>query len=139
MARVGPIRAGLLIAAIFAPLLLLMCCGLGAVGVLTGEEVPAPSDSPPASPSPATEVRTVSETEEIPFPEETVDDPSLPEGIEEVRVSGRMGTKRLTYEVTLIDGTENDRRLVSEEIIREPVTEVVAIGTQPSPPPEPNM
>ncbi|HEY8451842.1 MAG TPA: G5 domain-containing protein [Natronosporangium sp.] len=83
----------------------------------------------PPSRAPKLETRLVAETEEIPFPVEVVHLPSLPRGTEVVRVDGRPGVRKVTYEVTLINGVEADRTVVSEEIVREPVSKVVAVGT----------
>lgn len=92
------------------------------------------------SPSPVVEVRTVVETEEIPFSEEEVKDSSLPEGTRKVRTEGVVGTREYVYEVTFVDGVETGRELVSEEVTEEPVTEVIVIGTgkkEPRPAPQP--
>ena len=145
-------RAALLISAIVLPLVLLCCGGVTVASLIAGvsPEGPGVSPAPPAptepgppesptdpTPSPAVEVRAVTETEEIPFEQERVDDPSLPEGTEEVRVEGRAGLKRLVYRVTITDGVETARELVTEVVVREPVHEVVATGTKPPPEPEP--
>jgi hypothetical protein len=47
------------------------------------------------------------------------------------------GEKTLTYEVRYTNGVETDRELVKEELTKEPVTEVIAIGTRREPEPEP--
>ena len=52
------------------------------------------------------------------------------EGKREVRTEGVAGTKELVYEVTLVNGVETSRTLVSEEVTEEPVPEVIAIGTR---------
>ncbi|MFS8499415.1 MAG: G5 domain-containing protein [Micromonosporaceae bacterium] len=100
----------------------------------------APADRPEvaASRTASVEVRTVTETEEIPFEEVVVDDPSLPAGTTQLRVEGRPGVKTLTYEVTYTDGVETDRKLVGSKITEEPVDRVVARGTgRPASEPEP--
>jgi hypothetical protein len=113
------------------------------VGVLTAcaarrEPVSAParlvpSTTPPATaaePQPVIERRTVTETVEIPFTEQTVRDPALASGTTVVRSNGAAGLKTLTYEVTLTDGVETARTLVGEAVTRAPVTKVTAIGTK---------
>ncbi|WP_199701263.1 G5 domain-containing protein [Jiangella rhizosphaerae] len=46
--------------------------------------------------------------------------------------------RTLTYEVTLTDGVETGRSLVSDEVTTAPVDEVTSVGTyEPPPPPEP--
>lgn len=138
------LRAAAIIAAIILPLL--CCVGLvvaGAIGdqLEGGEESPttstvSPTPTATASPSPVVETRTVTESEAIPFEEETVEDPTLPEGTEEVRTEGEEGERILTYEVTYVDGDEADRELVDEEVAEEPVARVVVVGTGTESPPE---
>jgi resuscitation-promoting factor RpfB len=142
-ARLEPLPKALLILAV--PLFLL--CGVVTVVAAANDEsrdeppsagLREPARSAPASLSPRIVTRTVTETEEIPYDEETVEDPSLPEGTEEVRTEGVPGELTVTYEVTLTNGVETDRRRVSEEVTLEPVDEVTVIGTmQPQPEPEP--
>ena len=72
--------------------------------------------------------RTLTEEVEIPFDEQTVKDYNLAPGTQEVRQFGEIGVKQLTYEVFYEKGVEKTRKLVSEEVKREPVTRIVAIG-----------
>lgn len=76
------------------------------------------------------EVRTVTETQSIPFPEKTVNDPNLAEGKTAVRTEGVNGEKTLTYEVTFTNGVQTDKRLISEAVTKQPVTKVIAVGTK---------
>ncbi len=80
--------------------------------------------------------RTLTVEEEIPFAEETVRDTNMAKGTSEVRQLGEVGTKRVYYNILYIDNVEVSRELVKEEIIREPVVRVVAIGAKPSVRPE---
>lgn len=80
--------------------------------------------------------RTVTIEEEIPFGEETVRDYSMAAGESEVKQLGEVGTKKVIYQVFYVDGVEESRELVSEEIVREPVARVVAVGAKKSIPPE---
>jgi hypothetical protein len=80
------------------------------------------------------EVRTVTETQSIPFTETTVNDPSLAKGKTEVRTQGVNGEKTLTYEVTYTNGVQTDKRLVREVVTKEPVQKVTAIGTKQAAP-----
>ncbi|MBR2795535.1 G5 domain-containing protein [Candidatus Saccharibacteria bacterium] len=66
--------------------------------------------------------------EEIPFGEERIKDYNLAPGSLEVRQLGEVGMRRYVYEVFYVDGAEVSRELISEEVIREPVERVVAIG-----------
>ncbi|MBR3116169.1 G5 domain-containing protein [Candidatus Saccharibacteria bacterium] len=80
--------------------------------------------------------RTITEEVEIPFTEETVRDPNLANGKSEVRQLGEVGTKRVYYNVKYIDNVEVEREILNEEVIREPVARVTAVGTKRSLPPE---
>ena len=72
--------------------------------------------------------REITEEEEIPFKEETVKDYNLAPGATEVRQLGEVGTKKLVYKVQYVNNKEAARELISEEIVREPVTRIVAVG-----------
>jgi len=62
----------------------------------------------------------------------------MPAGTRQVRTQGMAGEKTLTYEVTLTNGVETDRKLINEAITRSPVTEVTAVGTAVQPACDPN-
>lgn len=103
--------------------------------VATSEPVAAPTTvtAAPSSAGPSTPVvekRTVRVTKAIPYPTRTVKDSSRPEGTKSVRVKGAAGVRTLTYEVTLTDGTETGRKLVTSVVTKRPVTRVVAVGTK---------
>lgn len=122
---------------------ILCCCGGTALALIVQPQPEAPSPDKPAtatapgssppptsgSPSPLIERRTVTETQAIPFERTTVDDPSLPIGTRKVRTPGVPGEKTLTFELTLTNGLETERKRVNETVTRNPVTEVTAIGT----------
>lgn len=74
--------------------------------------------------------RTVTVEEEISFGEETVKDYNLAVGASEVRRVGEVGTKRVSYNVLYIDNVEVSREVISEEIVREPVSRVIAVGAK---------
>ena len=67
--------------------------------------------------------------EDIEFATETIRDYNVPVGSEEVRQLGELGKIKRVYNVKTISGVEITRELVSEEIIRQPVNRIVAIGT----------
>ena len=71
--------------------------------------------------------RTV--TEVLPFKTETVEDPSLPEGYESIRTAGVAGEAEVTYAVKTVGGAIVERSAVGREVVREPVDEVVVVGT----------
>lgn len=72
--------------------------------------------------------RTVTEEEEIPFSERQEKDYNLAPGVSEVRQLGEVGTKRKTYNVQYVNNVEVSRELISEEVVKEPVERVVAVG-----------
>ena len=80
--------------------------------------------------------RTVTVEVEVPFVERTEQDAGLASGQSEVRQLGEVGAKRVNYNVLYVDNIEVSREVVSEEIIREPVERVVAVGIKKSIPPE---
>ena len=72
--------------------------------------------------------RIVTVEEEIAFDEKTMKDYNLAPGTKEVRQLGEMGLRVLSYEVFYEEGEEIKRELTGEEIKKEPVTKIVAIG-----------
>jgi hypothetical protein len=92
--------------------------------------VGAGSESSSAGQQPAVEMRTVTETETIPFEAQTIDDPSLAAGTIEIRIRGVAGVKTLTFQVTLTNGVQTGKKLVGEVVTTAPITEVTANGTK---------
>ncbi|MBR2998605.1 G5 domain-containing protein [Candidatus Saccharibacteria bacterium] len=72
--------------------------------------------------------RQVTMEEEIPFAEEKVKDFNLAPGATEVRQLGEVGRKTVVYEVLYVDGVEVSREFLNEEVVKEPVSRVVAVG-----------
>lgn len=112
---------------------------------------PATSPTPPVAPVPSAsavegsgpasgdvETKQVTETTRIPFPVQTVEDPSLAAGQHVVRTRGVTGVKTLTYEVTYADGEPTAKRLVRSVVTRQPVAQVVAVGVQAAAECDPN-
>ncbi|WP_405434632.1 G5 domain-containing protein [Micromonospora sp. NBC_00617] len=93
---------------------------------------PAPSSVAPSSaaPSPVVRVTTVTERAAIRHGERTVKDASLAEGKRVVRTRGVDGVRTLTYQVTTTDGVQTGKKLVKSAVTKQPVTEVVAVGTK---------
>jgi hypothetical protein len=82
------------------------------------------------SPTPAIETRTVTETQRIPYATRRVNDSSLPKGTTRVRTAGVNGVKTLTYAVTLTNGVQTSKMLLNQRVTKQPVTQVVAVGTK---------
>lgn len=74
--------------------------------------------------------KTVTEEVEIPFAEETVQDAGLEAGTQEVKQLGEVGLKRVYYNIQYVDGVEVSREVASEEVVREPVARITAVGTK---------
>ena len=75
----------------------------------------------------ASSSRTV--TEVVPFESETVEDSSLPEGYESIRTAGVAGEAEVTYKVKTVGGAVVERTVVDRKVVREPVNEVLVVGT----------
>ncbi|MET9963700.1 ubiquitin-like domain-containing protein [Streptomyces sp. NPDC006326] len=71
--------------------------------------------------------------ERIPYPTEKVEDDSLFAGTEVVERAGRPGARRVTYVLRTVNGVRQKPRQVAEETVREPVTQLVKVGTKPLP------
>ena len=68
-------------------------------------------------------------TVEVPFEVEEVLDPKLPLGVRETRVEGMNGQVTKTAQVSYVNSLETEHTVVAEEIVLEPVNQVVAVGT----------
>lgn len=74
--------------------------------------------------------KTVEETEEIEYDTQKIRTDDLYVGNSREIQKGKNGEKKLTYEVTYINGEETERKLVGEEIIEEPVERILEIGSK---------
>ena len=90
-----------------------------------------------AKPDSPIQVKTTKEvlTEEVIYAPETqyIYDDTLREGISEVVTVGENGSKDVTYEVTYINGVWQSSAKRSEKITKNPVQEVVRVGTKVEP------
>ena len=98
----------------------------------------SPSSNPaiapvPAAELPAPELKSVQETEVIPFAKETKDDSSRNAGTSEVTVVGVNGVRTKIYKVTMVNGVETGRELMSDVITTPAVNEVTSVGTYVAP------
>jgi len=82
-------------------------------------------------------VEYVEEVEEVVLDrdEQRRETSNLNRGIQRVQSEGSDGLREDTYLVTLIDGEEVERELISEDVVEEPSPRVVLIGTATPPPP----
>ena len=72
--------------------------------------------------------RVLTVEEEIPFSERTEKDFNLEPGVSEVRQLGEVGVRKVSYKVIYENNIEISRERVSEEVVRDPVERVVAVG-----------
>ena len=75
-------------------------------------------------------VRIAEERVEIPFETVTRNDGTADYGTREVENPGAVGAALRVYRLVVTDGVEGERALVSETIVREPVDEIVVVGTK---------
>src|SRR5699024_1949333 len=88
-----------------------------------------------------TETKEKTETETIEKKVTEQEDSSLPRGEKEVETEGSDGEREIVYSVTTVNGEQVKKEKKSEEVVEEPKTEVVLIGTkdpEPAPAPEDN-
>ncbi|MFE2553918.1 ubiquitin-like domain-containing protein, partial [Streptomyces sp. NPDC059355] len=71
--------------------------------------------------------------EHIPYETERTEDDGLFAGTEVVERAGRPGARRVTYVLRTVNGVRQKPRMVAEETVREPVTQLVKVGTRPLP------
>ena len=74
--------------------------------------------------------RTITVETTLPFSEETKQDSSLEDGETKITQEGEEGLKVTKYEVQFVDGVEVSRELISEEIVKEPVKKITAVGSK---------
>ncbi len=72
-------------------------------------------------------------TAAIPHPVSRCSDPTLPVGTEAVLTPGTDGEMRCTAEITYLGGQEASRQVLSETVTRQPVAEIIAVGTGSAP------
>ena len=85
----------------------------------------------PAQPAePKVEHQEITTTEEIPYASRTENNADLAEGTRNVKQAGVKGTKTITCDITLTDGKETARTKKSEKVTKEPVEEIIEVGTK---------
>lgn len=72
-------------------------------------------------------------TAAIPHPVSRCSDPTLPVGTEAVLTPGSDGEMRCTAEITYLGGQEAGRQVLSETVTRQPIAEIIAVGTGSAP------
>lgn len=74
--------------------------------------------------------KNLTEQKSIPYTVERQDDEDLYIGDKRVIQKGKNGTEKLTYEQILEDGKEVARNLVQRVVVKEPVKQILAMGTR---------
>lgn len=68
--------------------------------------------------------------ERIAFQTQTTEDADLAEGTTNVTTAGVEGEKSIVYQIVRVDGEEESRTVVREEVLSQPVTKQVTVGTK---------
>ncbi len=76
------------------------------------------------------EVSEVDETEPVDFESIRTEDSTLAKGVTKATSEGERGEKSVLYQVVTVDGVEESRTAVREEIITEPKHERISVGTR---------
>ena len=76
------------------------------------------------------EHQEVTTTEEIPYLSRTENNADLAEGTRKVKQAGEKGQKKVVWDVTLVNGVEKKRDRKSQTVIKEPVEEIIEVGTK---------
>ncbi|MFD1662302.1 ubiquitin-like domain-containing protein [Streptomyces caeni] len=71
--------------------------------------------------------------EPIPFHVRRRKDPTLFRGTEVVARAGQPGTRRITYSLRTVNGVKQKPRRIGAEVVREPRTQLMRVGTKPHP------
>lgn len=71
-------------------------------------------------------------TQPIDFATTTTDDANLAQGTQKVTQDGQPGSKNMIFTVVTVDGVEESRTLLREDITKQPVTKQVVVGTKPA-------
>ncbi|MEU9179650.1 ubiquitin-like domain-containing protein [Streptomyces sp. NPDC048550] len=112
---------------------------LGQAGItLQGQDTTSvPPDSFPRDGQTVTVLRITGtrevREERIPYETEQSEDADLFAGTELVERAGRPGARRVTYALRTVNGVQQKPRKIAEEVVREPVTQLVKVGTKPLP------
>lgn len=74
--------------------------------------------------------QTITVDEEVNFETETIKDADRPTSYKEVKTPGIKGSRSVTYEVTIQDGREVGRTEIASLVSKEPVKQVVVVGSK---------
>ncbi len=74
--------------------------------------------------------KEVNQQEPIPFQKEVIEDPTLPAGETKVKQAGQDGLQAVTYKITEQNGTTTAKNVISQNVLKQPVNQVVVKGTK---------
>ncbi len=83
------------------------------------------------------QVEQTEEEHDIPYETREEEDSSLAKGDTEIAQYGDEGTLKITSEQVYKNGKLTSDKVISEEVIEEPTTEIIKVGTYVPPPPKP--
>lgn len=75
----------------------------------------------------------VKKIEGIPYPVEHQPDENMYQGERRVQQKGVEGNKAVVYEILKVNGQEVNRQPIDEQVLKEPVEEIVLVGTKVKP------
>lgn len=76
------------------------------------------------------EYTKITETEKIPFKTQKKDDPTLDKGLTKTLQRGVNGERKKIFEVRRENGEEIERKLISNDVVKESTDEIIAVGTK---------
>lgn len=77
-------------------------------------------------------VQTITEQQPVDFQTEQIQDADQPAGYRKVQTPGVKGEKTVTYEVTMKNGQEVERKEIQSVVTKQPEKEVVVVGAKSS-------
>ncbi|GGB82313.1 transglycosylase [Knoellia flava TL1] len=84
------------------------------------------------------DVKAAARSEAVAFGTVTKRDASLYEGQKKVLTAGKPGARTLNLRLTYLDGVLKGTKVLSSKVTRQPVSQVVAVGTKEKPAPAPS-
>lgn len=74
--------------------------------------------------------KEMNQQEAIPFDKEVVEDSSIPKGETKVKQEGQNGSKSVNYAISEQNGVTITKEVTSEQVVQEPVNQIVIKGTK---------
>lgn len=77
--------------------------------------------------------KSVTQTQSVAYTSSIINDPSIPKGSTKITTGGINGTQAMIFMVTLTDGVQTSKDLISSSLTTPPVNKVTSIGTYVAP------